>query len=182
MVGFNEETLRNSMCELRPGQPFVVMPAVRFAVRQVVFASALYSTAVVDTSSSRLQKRGCCRRCAVLFGFPAAAPRPTCSDSCACRSPSSAATPVPSRRPIASGHAWFGPELLQPLYFNSGPDAPTHDRMRVPLPFGQHGLFEHGPLRRYSTLLTKYFPDHTAAGGLGWLHTKDHSWGRPEGI
>lgn len=173
------------VCSLRPGQLYVVMPALRFGVMQVINASALYPTAIADVDYDSLDKDtlATVRSC---LGLSMAVPSPYLR--WVTRLPYSHL--LGHFRGIMEGskiwhHSWFGKELLQPLYKDEHAARPgaNNSLPRPPRP-GHHVLFKQGPVARWADLAARYLPPHPPPAGqpvpsepgLAWLHGQEFHW------
>jgi hypothetical protein len=147
------------VCQLSPSQPYLVTPALRFAVQQVVNAAALYTTAINDTDYESLDRRTLATIRSAL-GLPMQ--MPSAYLRWALRLPPSELYGHGRGLTTAFAtwhHSWAGRTLLRPLWTGDDPNPPPRYNRRPRPPVGSHPVFRHGPLARWDRLMQTYFPE-----------------------
>jgi hypothetical protein len=176
----------SQIAQLGPYQPYLVTPAIRFGVRQVINAGALFTTAINDTEYEELD-----RRTLMTIRNSLSLPRqmPEVYLRWALRLPPSHFYGHAKGMTAAFAiwhHTWVGQTLLKGLWTGNGPGAPRRYGLAIPPRPGSHPMFQHGPVARWDTLMASYFLDpnareraprpHPKHPGLEILHAAHEAW------
>jgi hypothetical protein len=175
----------SQILQLGKGQPYLVTPALRFGVQQVINPGALYTTAINDTEYEELDRRTMATIRKAL-GLPSQMPEVYLR--WALRLPPSHLYGHGQGMTAAFAiwhHSWVGQTLLQGIWTGDAPGTPrryTVARGRYRPPPGSHPMFNHGPVARWNTLMAQYFrdpavpPPHPNYPGLHLLHAAHDTW------
>ena len=180
-----------AMWMVRPNQRYVVLPALRFAIEQVLYASSLYQCALTDTNYTKLGSQTL-QAVRSALGLPYQLYTAYVRWELRLQPPELRGHYRAIHAAVYLWHySWIGRELLQPLwrgrrYLGSTPSGePQWEQTRTNPPTSgpyspSHPVFAAGPLQRYSKIIAHYFPEEVKRHGhpLTWLHrgTGQHQW------